>query len=954
MFKKFLFLFFLVLLAFSSSFAQDEEKFFVAIKLNEINKELNKFDLPVYHQTKEALLTEVDKTVLKRIQEEDFNVEILDKAENAEEYLIFDKRKYPLEKNLLKEKVFELDDFYIIKKSETDKLSGNFMKVEINKSAFVYKSENKNFVTPLTATSSESIEEVLNEISADSVRYFIQSLQNFGTRHWDNGNRKEVALWIKNQFIKFGIASARLDSFEFRGTWQYNVVAEIAGSSGSGEAIVIGAHHDSITNDQFSNGDAPAPGADDNASGTSAVLEIARSIMRAGYHPEKSLVFQTYAAEEMGLHGSKYLAAKARETGERIKLMINHDMISYNSRVLNQSYVSINYYNDSEAFREMAIGNTQNFTPLTPVVGQLNSASSDSYSFAREGFRSVYFEEYDFSPWYHSTSDVVSNYDMDYCAEVIKASAATVITASEFPSAVQNYFVYDLGTGNSLLLEWDKSPEFDLDKYKISFGKSSGVYDQFFYTTDTTFILDDLNESEKYFIGISVIDKDENESPVIEKNLIPYSNPLTPANSEAEADWMKVNLSWNSNKEVDIAGYNIYRSENDTLDFELLNRTIIVDTSFADETINSGSYYYYYISGIDKDGNESLKNKYLRSRAVTLDKGIVLIDETEDGDGTELKPTDETVDSAYKNLLSGFAYDEIDTKENGGINLADLGPYKTILWQGDDNSDFDFPNLAIEDIKKYLNFGGNFIYSGFKPSKAFANNTSMTNIFAPEDFIRKFLKIESAENNLFARFNGALGSGYTNMLVDTSKTSFSLNYHLRGIESIAPVENAEVIFRFNSNYDSTSNFAKLQNQPVGVLYSGEDYKSVVLSFPLYYMEEISAKTFLESLLTEFGEVVSVKNPSNKIIPDEFSLAQNYPNPFNPSTTIRFSIPENSFVTLKIYDILGREAAVLINENLNAGVYSKIFSPAKELSSGVYLYQLRADDFTSTKKLMLLK
>ena len=89
------------------------------------------------------------------------------------------------------------------------------------------------------------------------------------------------------------------------------------------------------------------------------------------------------------------------------------------------------------------------------------------------------------------------------------------------------------------------------------------------------------------------------------------------------------------------------------------------------------------------------------------------------------------------------------------------------------------------------------------------------------------------------------------------------------------------------------------------------------------------------------------------LPKEYKLFDNYPNPFNPSTTIRYELPKNGFVTIKVYDILGREVATLVNENKTAGEYSVMFN-AKNLSSGVYIYQLKAGNFISNKKLLLMK
>ncbi|MBL1215695.1 MAG: peptidoglycan DD-metalloendopeptidase family protein [Ignavibacteriae bacterium] len=92
---------------------------------------------------------------------------------------------------------------------------------------------------------------------------------------------------------------------------------------------------------------------------------------------------------------------------------------------------------------------------------------------------------------------------------------------------------------------------------------------------------------------------------------------------------------------------------------------------------------------------------------------------------------------------------------------------------------------------------------------------------------------------------------------------------------------------------------------------------------------------------------------NENIVTEFSLEQNYPNPFNPSTTIKYSIPVSSFVTLKVYDLLGKVVASLVNESKAAGNY-KINFDAKSLSSGIYFYKIEAGNFNAQRKLVLLK
>ena len=101
----------------------------------------------------------------------------------------------------------------------------------------------------------------------------------------------------------------------------------------------------------------------------------------------------------------------------------------------------------------------------------------------------------------------------------------------------------------------------------------------------------------------------------------------------------------------------------------------------------------------------------------------------------------------------------------------------------------------------------------------------------------------------------------------------------------------------------------------------------------------------------YGSIVGVE--SEITVPEEYVLYQSYPNPFNPSTTIKYSVPNSEVVSLKVYDILGREVAVLLDEYKTAGTYSIDFN-ASRFASGVYFYQLNSGSFVETKKMILMK
>jgi hypothetical protein len=101
-----------------------------------------------------------------------------------------------------------------------------------------------------------------------------------------------------------------------------------------------------------------------------------------------------------------------------------------------------------------------------------------------------------------------------------------------------------------------------------------------------------------------------------------------------------------------------------------------------------------------------------------------------------------------------------------------------------------------------------------------------------------------------------------------------------------------------------------------------------------------------------GETDDVKGKGSDV-PGEFALLQNFPNPFNPKTVINYQLPVNSYVALKVFDLLGREVATLVNEKKDVGRYSMQWD-AGRCASGIYFYALQAGEFRETKKMILMK
>ncbi len=102
-----------------------------------------------------------------------------------------------------------------------------------------------------------------------------------------------------------------------------------------------------------------------------------------------------------------------------------------------------------------------------------------------------------------------------------------------------------------------------------------------------------------------------------------------------------------------------------------------------------------------------------------------------------------------------------------------------------------------------------------------------------------------------------------------------------------------------------------------------------------------------------SDVTAIREPKGSVLPDSYKLEQNYPNPFNPTTIIKYSLPQESKVTLRIYDILGRKIETLVNKHQLAGIHIVEFN-GSHLASGIYFYRIQAGNFIDTKKLVLIK
>jgi len=177
--------------------------------------------------------------------------------------------------------------------------------------------------------------------------------------------------------------------------------------------------------------------------------------------------------------------------------------------------------------------------------------------------------------------------------------------------------------------------------------------------------------------------------------------------------------------------------------------------------------------------------------------------------------------------------------------------------------------------------------------------------------------------------NVSLTESATNLEVKLIKNSNHLTFNRteKMIENITQGEETEITFTFDVDYNiGNAEADTIEFMITDLAYRQAGNKSVYLT---------------KQFILQYA------------LPTEFRLEQNYPNPFNPETRIRYQVSSISPVTLKIYDILGNEVTTLVNEQKEPGYYEVDFN-AVSFASGVYIYRLQAENYISTKKMMVLK
>jgi len=273
-----------------------------------------------------------------------------------------------------------------------------------------------------------------------------------------------------------------------------------------------------------------------------------------------------------------------------------------------------------------------------------------------------------------------------------------------------------------------------------------------------------------------------------------------------------------------------------------------------------------------------------------------------------------------------------------------------IYFSTNNGTNWTYSGLTAHSVKTLAVPGSN-LFAGtdsypFGTGGAWISTDNGTNWSAAGLTNQYVWSITSSGSYLFAGTNGAVYSSINN----GTNWTVAANTGLNGQEIKLAVSGAYLFAGTNNGiYLSTNNGASWLSKNQGFTNNPNGPNVWVTLFANNY---IFAGTNISVWRRSFADIVGIKQISG-LMPSSYSLSQNYPNPFNPSTNLEFGISKLGFVSLKIYDLLGKEVVTLVNEKLNPGKYSVEFD-GSSLTSGVYFYRLTTDGFSDTKRMMLLK
>lgn len=313
---------------------------------------------------------------------------------------------------------------------------------------------------PIVEEENPNIRAMINQIVRDSISSTIQHLQDYESRLYNSSGAFQAKDWLKSQYESFGL-SVTLQNFSIFGEPSSpNVIAIQQGTLYPDEYVVCGGHYDSFTYEAFYNSGV-APGADDNASGCSGILETARILSQFQF--ERSIIYCAFSGEELGLYGSAAYASYCQNQGMNILGYFNIDMSGY-LKVGDSIHIDLIYPTSASQLADFYMNVCHVYFPEMSVEHAfLSGGDSDHTSFNNNGYQGIFpFEDKDnHSPYIHTENDVLglSVNNLEQAKRFTEANLAAVATLAVLFDTTNQCNSVTLSAvlqENNTILSWDE------------------------------------------------------------------------------------------------------------------------------------------------------------------------------------------------------------------------------------------------------------------------------------------------------------------------------------------------------------------------------------------------------------------------------------------------------------------------------------------------------------------
>jgi hypothetical protein len=419
-----------------------------------------------------------------------------------------------------------------------------------------------------------------------------------------------------------------------------------------------------------------------------------------------------------------------------------------------------------------------------------------------------------------------------------------------------------------------------------------------------------------------------------------------PVDLNAESTAQDIRLSWKSSDNGRLEGYNIYRSVNSGGPYDKINQILVSDSVYDDPVGKPHQPWYYRITSVNDSAQESLPSQEVRGVRFAFSDTLLVVANLKGN-----KTTPDSIRNFYEGLLDTIPHCWAEINAEHSISLEEFSRYRNVLWM---NNSIDFEPLTPEvfdGIKSFAANGGNLLFAGFSPARYWMNANLPVPFKVPENnLLRELFHVDSVDRKAQSMMCGSysVAPEYPDLRVDSHKymdKKYPGEIYMVDVFSADPT--SDLIYRFDSKQDSLNVLGKMKHRPTGLESMGTGFKSILLSFPLYYLDTADAKHLLAYIMREkFIHPVGMKDPGMT----KKQQVKLFPNPSSEYCNISVNLRKSSPVDVTMISQSGRSVIHHRFDHLNSG-QNIITLNINGLSDGYYVVIIRLSDEICVERLL---